>query len=185
VSRRRFLGLSAAVCAAAACSSCIRGDEAVVPPGQLDPMMRWAGFEGDVAAYPVYGYEATAIERVHIEPFEAAKRDVSVGLHLRGASYDGRVEIAVSALDDHVPRANHTVGYTTVDGLPARRSINGPNGHIERLTVWGYGGIKGVGQRLRRAASSGPVRARRCGRGPPPTRGRGRSGALVLNRRAA
>ena len=82
------------------------------------------------------------IERVHIEPFEAAKRDVSVGLHLRGADYDGRVEIAVSALDDHVPRANHTVGYTTVDGLPATRSINGPNGHIERLTVWGYGGMK-------------------------------------------
>ena len=52
--------MSAAVCAAVACSSCIRGDEAVVPPGQLDPMMRWAAFEGDVAAYPVYGYEATA-----------------------------------------------------------------------------------------------------------------------------
>jgi hypothetical protein len=48
----------------------------------------------------------------------------------------------VAALDDHVPRANHTDGYTTVDGLPATRSVYGTNRHIERLTVWGVGGMK-------------------------------------------
>jgi hypothetical protein len=244
-----------------ACSSCIRGGGAVVPPGQFDPMMRWAGFEGDVAAYPASGYDATAneqmltlgtgemseprtsvkltvrahgvpvnhagwqraaddervngrptfwrktwigalpfrqveweyldgdwatvdffqgnlmppveparavattarfgrpervklplrfteplpgmrIERVRIGPFVAAKRDVDVGLYLRGADYDGRVEITVAALDGQVPRAGHTDGYTTVDGLPARRLVYGPNGYHELLRVWGVGGMK-------------------------------------------
>ncbi len=87
---------------------------------------------------PVPGMQ---IERVSIEPFEAAKRDVYVRLDLRGADYDGRVEIAVAPLDGQEP-ASYSEGYTTVDGLPARRSINGPNGHIERLTVWGYGGMQ-------------------------------------------
>src|SRR5215475_6642508 len=275
VSRRRFIGLSAAVGAAAACSSCIRDDEAVAPPAHFDPMMRWAAFEGDVAAYPRYGYEATTtwqtltrgtggdsivdqtsahltalasgvttyhkgwvraaddervngrptfwtntiigefdlpyrnlaweyvdggwarleffqhdrmpplktahdvattarfgrpervklplrfteplpgmrIERVSIEPFEAAKRDVSVDLDLRGSDQDGvaQVQISVSKPYGDIPTPHHTVGYTTVDGLPAVHGFYGPNGYaepvdepvayIERLTVHGVSGM--------------------------------------------